>query len=213
MLLLIIILLLVILLLGLYLLFRLVKWILKKKLRIKTALVVVVAISLAYLVQLVFFSKMEFIQSKVYPDLFLVKNPVSDTDSIHSAIKNMVFEKVNNEFLNNKRTQVYSDKNGVRAAYRLRFYEYYTGTFFLFPFGDAGTTHFIDYKEDPGGFSSEEITHYQDYLIAEFNLKLCENDNQNYVGILDFYKERELVKSYTIKFLWRAAEDDVVLGQ
>jgi hypothetical protein len=176
----------------------LVKWILKKKLRIKTALVVVVAISLAYLVQLVFFSKMEFIQSKVYPDLYLVKNPHSNTDSIHSAIKKMVFEKVNKEFLNNKGVYEFSKNTAVASTYRLRFYEYYTGTFFLIPFGEAGTTHFIEYKEDPGGFSSEEIIHYQDYRIAEFNLKLCENDNLNYVGTIDFYENREVVKRETI---------------
>ena len=198
MLLILIVLLLAVLIFGLYFFFRLVKWILKKKTRIKLTSVLVGVIILATLVNHLFFKNMKFIQSKVYPDLYIVKYPIKDKDSIHRTIKKMVLEKVNSEFLNNNGAYVFSNKRAETLQFRLRFYEYYTGTFFLIPFGDAGTTHFIENEEDPGGFSSEEISNYNKYRIAEFNIKSCKNDTINFVGTIDFYRGRDVIKTDTI---------------
>lgn len=181
---------------GLYFLFRLIKWILKKKVRSIWALVLVTLVALSWLIKFAFFTKMEFVPSKVYPDLYLVKNPVNNKDSIHSGIKRMVLEKVNNEFLTENITLEFLQNRGV--PYRLRFYEYYTGTPIFVPFGEAGTTHFIEHEEDPGGFSSEEISHYNRYRIAEFYLKFCKNDSLNYVGTINYYQNWKIIKTDTI---------------
>ena len=196
MLLLILLLLLSMLIIGLYFLFRLVKWILKKKVRSIWALVLVTLVALSWLIKFAFFTKMEFISSKVYPDLYLVKNPVNNKDSIHSAIKRMVQEKVNNKFITEIISKDSFEKRGV--PYRLRFYEYYTGTPIFVPFGEAGTTHFIEHEEDPGGFSSEEISNYNAYRIAEFYLKYCDADSLNFVGTIDYYQNWEIIKTDTI---------------
>lgn len=82
-------------------------------------------------------------------------------------------------------------------ANTLNFYEYYKGTF-LIPFGEAGTVHFIENKEDPGGFSSEELIHYYNYRIATFNLKPCINDSLNYYGEVVFYQNDSILKTETL---------------
>ncbi len=189
-------LLLVILIFGLYYLFRLGRWTFKKKTRVTWALAVIVAVSFAYLIDLMVFTKMELIQSKVYPDLYLVKNPVTNKDSINSVINKLVLEKVNSEYLNHN--GALENSKNRKLPYRLRFYQYYTGTSLLVPFGEAGTTHFIENKENPGGFNSEEITHYSKYRIAEFNLNFCKDDSLNYLGTISYYQDRKIIKTDTI---------------
>ena len=190
--------LLIILLIGLYILFRIIKWVVKKKIRITWAFVVVVTVALTSVMKLAFFTKMEFIQSNVYPDLFLIKNPVSERDSIQRAIEEMVLKKVATEFLDNQEAYEFSEKQDAGSSYRLRFYEYYNGTSLLIPFGEAGTVHFIDHLEDPGGFTSEELVHYSKYRVAEFNLDYCKNDTSNYAGILNFYKNWDIIQKDTL---------------
>lgn len=189
MLILIFLLLLIILIICLDQLFRLIKWILKKEIRIKWASGLVGVIALAVLVNHLFFKNMEFIQSKVYPDLHLVKYPIKDKDSLHKIIEKMVLQKVSNHY------ETSSKNTRAIVPYRIRFYKYYSGTPFFIPFGEAGTTHFIENKEDPGGFSSEEISHYNTYHIAEFNLKYCRNDSLNYVGTINYYQDWDIIKT------------------
>jgi hypothetical protein len=114
---------------------------------------------------------MEFIQSKVYPNLYLVKHPIKDRDSLNNIIKNKILKEMNNQFVksNNQKT--------------IHFYEYTSA----FGFSN-GTKHFIENKEDPGGFSSEELINYQDQQIAYFEVKNCSNDSLHYFGILTFFK-------------------------
>ncbi|MFB9077982.1 hypothetical protein ACFFLS_04850 [Flavobacterium procerum] len=81
--------------------------------------------------------------------------------------------------------------------YSLDFYTYFVG-WGTNPFGEAGTAHFIENKEDPGGFSSEELDHYREYKIADFYVRFCENDTVNYIGILTYYKNDEITKTDTI---------------
>lgn len=187
MLILLILLLLIILFICLYQLFRLLKWIIKKEIRIKWASTLVGVIILTALINHLFFKNMEFIQSKVYPDLYLVKYPIKNKDSIFRVIENMVLQKVNDQF----KTSV----KRIEMPYRISFFEYYNGTPFFIPFGEAGTTHFIENKEDPGGFSSEELFHYNQYRIAEFSLDYCKNDTLNYVGTINYYKGQEVIKT------------------
>ena len=144
---------------------------------------------------------MKFIQSKVYPDFQLVKYPIKDRDSLHKIIEKMVLKKVNSEFFNNNEKYDFSKNSTTAVPYSIRFYEYYTGTPFFVPFGEAGTTHFIENKEDPGGFTSEEICHYNTYRIAEFNLKYCPNDSLNYIGTINYYQGLDII------------EKDIILNQ
>lgn len=187
----------IILILGLYALYRLVIWIHKKKIRIKLASGLVGVIVLTILINHLFFKNMEFTQSEVYPNLYLVKYPIKYKDSIHKVIEKIVLEKVNTEFLDNNGANEFSKKL-PEVSYHIRFYEYYTGTPFFVPFGEAGTVHFIENEEDPGGFSSEELSHYNEYRIAEFNLEYCKNDTLNFVGRLSYYQGLDVIKTDTI---------------
>ena len=190
--------LLILLLIGVYLLFRAIKWTLKKKIRIKWALVIILVVAVTNLIKVVFFTKMEFIRSNVYPNLYLIKNPVNNRDSIHKAIEEMVLKKVNTELLDKLEANEFSENLMNTSSYRFRFYEYYTGTFFLIPFGEAGTKHFIENEEDPEGFSSEELSHYNQYRIAEFNVGYCKNDTLHYVGRLNYYQGWDVIKTDTL---------------
>ena len=190
MLILLILILLIILIILLYQSFRLIKWIIKKEIRIKWASVLVGVIVLAILINHLFFKSMKFIPSKVYPDLYIVKYLIEDKDSLHKVIEKIVLQKVNN--------QLKTPFENVTVPYRISFYEYYNGTSFLIPFGEAGTTHFIEHKEDPGGFSSEELSHYSQYLMAEFNLEFCKNDTLNYIGTVTYYEKGERIKTVSL---------------
>jgi len=161
-------------------------------------LAVILVVTLTGVLKVTFFTKMECIQSNVYPDLYLIKNPIKDTDSRHRLIKQIVLDKVHAEFLEKQETTNDPKNSMDPSSYRIRFYEYYTGTFFLIPFGEAGTDHFIENKEDPGGFSSEEISHYNQYRIAEFTIEYCKNDTLNSVGKLYYYDGWDLIKTDTL---------------
>ena len=118
---------------------------------------------------------MEFIQSKVYPNLYLVKHPINDRDSLNKIIKNKILHEVNNPFIGNKNS---NNEN------RIRFYEYTTAWGF-----SNGTRHFIENEEDPGGFSSEVLNNYQELQMAYFELKQCKNDSLKYFGNLIYFKD------------------------
>jgi len=50
------------------------------------------------------------------------------------------------------------------------------------------TKYFLDHKEDPGGFSSEEISRYQDKEgIASLGFVKCEKDSLKKAGIVRYY--------------------------
>lgn len=155
----------------------------------------VAACLLAILINTVFFKKIEFVQSKVYPNLYLVKNPIKNKDSLSEIIKTMVVQKMNDQFLGNQ--EKFKLRNSERSIpvldYSIRFYEYYNG-WGSNPFGEAGTAHFINNEEDPGGFSSELLANYQTYQIASFDLKYCINDTVNYVGNLSHFTNGSVVK-------------------
>lgn len=154
------------------------------------------------LINNLFFKKMAFIQSKVYPHLYLIKNPISDENLLKKAIKEMVIQKMNTEFIGNEDKYKYryniSNKTIVKLDYEFNFMEYYEG-WGSNPFGEAGTAHFIDNKEDPGGFSSEYLEYYQErFQISEMSINYCKNDTVNYTSVLHFYKNGYVVESDTI---------------
>lgn len=59
----------------LYLCYQLIRWAFDKKSRARVFLIALSTIGLALLIHHFFFKKMEFIQSEVYPELYLIKNP------------------------------------------------------------------------------------------------------------------------------------------
>ncbi|WP_338360061.1 hypothetical protein [Yeosuana marina] len=160
----------------LYLVFRVVKWIFNSKARIVFSLILVVLFGVVVGINKLFFQNMEFIQSNVYPDLYLVKHPIKDKDSINNMIEKRVLAQLQNG--NTNTTQ---------------FYEYTTAWGF-----QNGTKHFINHKEDPGGFSSEELNNYQEFKMAYFSLSKSKKDTLNYYGILRYFKDGYEVKKDTI---------------
>lgn len=167
-----------------------VKWILKKKTRTKWAISLLAFMVLLFVMNKVFFTKMEFIQSKIYPNLYLIKNPISDKDSIQKVIQKIVIEKINHH-------KKYIKDSIISSQYTINFYKYNTG-WDAESFGASGTAHFLEQEEDAGGFSSEVLNNYQIFRIAQFNVKYCTLDTINYYGTIDFYEEYDKIKTDTL---------------
>jgi hypothetical protein len=51
----------------------------------------------------------------------------------------------------------------------------------------SNTKYFLESKEDPGGFSSEELDNYPEDEIANFFILNCKNDSTKLVGRFHFY--------------------------
>lgn len=180
-------------------------WHLKNPIRRKYSFTVLGLALLFLLIYNVFFvdHSMRFIQSKVYPNLYLVDNEISDRDSLNRIIKKMSIEKMNAEFIGNenkfkshyKATDVSDSRTEI--DYHIDFYTYFEG-WGTDPFGQAGTAHFIENEEDPGGFSSEELSHYNQYRIASLSVQFCKNDTVNYYSVLRYYQQGNETISDTI---------------
>ncbi|WP_418498933.1 hypothetical protein [Flagellimonas sp.] len=134
----------------------------------------------------IFFKKMQFIQSKVYPDLYLIKNPLENRNGLDISIKEFVLEHVDQRLGNQK----------VEGAsnYIFRFYKY-SKSWGINLFADAGTAYFLENEEDLGGFVVEELSMYSDFLLATFQMDLCENDQDLYCGKLIFFKKGEVSRT------------------
>ncbi|GAA6765178.1 hypothetical protein AAFH68_11120 [Flavobacterium sp. CGRL1] len=102
--------------------------------------------------------KTEFIQSKVYSNLFLIKNPPKE-DSLLK--KEITFFLIKNP-----------PKIGKRFTH-LDFYKY-----------SWNTKYFLDNEEDSGGFSSEELSYYPEDNLGTFIITKCKNDTTKLVGEL-----------------------------
>lgn len=170
--------------------FKLLKWTLKEKVRIKWATSILVVLLLSFVIDKLFFTKMEFIQSKVYSNLYIVKNPVKDNDDRNKAITTKIEEHLKSKHQQTKELS-YSETKSIY------FYEY-VGASFSF-LSEAGTEYFIDHEEDLGGFVSEELGMYQEYRMAEFYYKPCNNDSSKTCGVIDYYLEGEFVKADSLK--------------
>lgn len=187
---LLIIFLLSILFLILFLIFKMVKWVFQKQLRIKWVFIAIGILILGIVTKKMFFTNMEFIQSKVYSNLYIVKNPVKDNDDLNKAITTKIEEHLKSKHQQTKELS-YSETKSIY------FYEY-VGASFSF-LSEAGTQYFIDHEEDLGGFVSEELGMYPEYRLAEFYYKTCENDTTKTCGEIGFYLEGEFVKADSLK--------------
>lgn len=170
--------------------YKLLRYVLKSKKRTVVALVLCGVVVLIVGINTVFFKKMQFIQSKVYPDLYLVKNPVKDKKELHIAIKEFVIQQTKVNFENHEE----SIKAQAVSNYSLRFYEY-NKSWGINLFADAGTAYFIENEEDPSGFVVEELSMYAVYRLAQFQMNLCENDSSFYCGELRYFDKGEVSKT------------------
>lgn len=135
---------------------------------------------------------MEFIQSNVYSNLYIVENPVKDKD----ALKKAIVEKIKEHLKIKHKQPIEISYSETKSIY---FYEY-VGMSFSF-LSEAGTSYFIDHEEDLGGFVTEELGMYTEYRLAEFYYTPCEKDTSATCGEIDFFYEGEFIKTDTLKNL------------
>lgn len=156
-------------------LFLLSRWAICKKVRVFCLLALFGAILVSVTIHQLFFMKMEFVQSQIYPDLYLVKNPVDGKSIVYQSVR----KKVAQEKENNEPTT-------------LRFYEYTKGDW-----GENGTAYFMEHKERRDGMTAELLEYYPEYLIAIYSLQPC-SKGQGYLEKLDYYNERKPIKTDTL---------------
>jgi len=123
---------------------------------------------------------MEFIQSNVYPDLYLIKNLVKDKSIVDQAIREKVMQEMTYTL-------------GEKKLITVRFYEYNKGDW-----GERGTAYFIDHKEKRDGMLPELLEYYPECLLAKFSLRPCKNEERNYFGVLEFYTNGRSTKTDTL---------------
>ncbi len=169
-----------------YLVFKTLKWVFQKRIRCIWMLFLVVGVVASIPVYKLFFVKMEFVQSKVYPDLYFIKNPISNKDSINKIIKEKVIQLSNNQFKSKEIPK-------KPQAYTLRFYEYSKGDW-----GENGTAYFVEHKEKPEGMLPELLEYYPEYLMAKFSLQACKKDTSSYYGKLEYYNDSKIIKTDTL---------------
>ncbi|GFD83776.1 hypothetical protein KUL118_66380 [Tenacibaculum sp. KUL118] len=181
--------------LVLFLLYKILKWIAAKRVKIIVAAALLVIAIIGNSLNRLFFTKMEMIQSTVYPNLYLVKHPIKDRDSLNNIIKSKVIEVIGkNPIINQK---IYSE-NTYEAPYAtLAFYTYNKNSK-LSVFQDYGTSYFIDNQEDLGGMIVEDLSMYQTQKLATYNIKAYKNDITRYYGALTYFKDAYPVKTDTI---------------
>lgn len=200
---LIIVILIILLILLLLLGIRLFKWTIKSKGRIQLLLIILTVSAIGIGIHHFFFKNMRFIQSEVYPNLYLVKYPVKDYSVVEEAIKEKIKEHLSSEYKTGKPLSY----TGEKAIY---FYEL-GGMSFGF-LGEAGTGYFIDHEEDLGGFVSEELGMYQDYRLAEFYYEPCSRDNSLVCGEINFFREGEHVKVDRLEDLYSVHKEPQTLS-
>ena len=192
MLIVLIVILVIVIVLFLVLCFRLFKWTLKSKRRVRVALVVLAVGGIALGINHFFFKNMRFIQSDVYPNLYLVKYPDKEYSKVQKAIQEKIKEHLQTEHKIGK-PLAYRNENGI--------YFYELGGFTFGFIGEAGTGYFIDHEEDLGGFVSEELGMYTDYRLAEFYYDPCVQDSTLVCGEIGWYREGEYFKADSLKNL------------
>ena len=111
--------------------------------------------------------KVEFVQSKVFNGLYLIKNP-SRSDSL---LKTQIIDFL----MKNSLKSDYLSKTQLKEG--IDFYRY-----------TSDTKYFIENEgDDTGGFSQNSITDYTEDDIATFFISKCEKDTTKLVGKLYFY--------------------------
>ncbi len=175
--------------LVLLILYTLLKWVFRTKAR-------AIGVSLSFLIVVVgftiyqlFFLKLEFIQSKVYPDLYLVKNIPEDKSVLNQAIKDFVM----------KRIKIQTKDQQLDTNLSLRFYQY-SKSYNPLVFGDSGTAYFIDNEEDLGGMVVEDLSMYMKLKLAVLDKAVCEGKN-HYCAKLHFFEKGTSVKTDSINII------------
>ena len=161
----------------LYVLYTLLRWILVKKQRAVSAFVFIVAVSLVFILYQHFFLKLEFVQSNVYPELYLVKNTHKVEGDLDRVIEDFVREKLRD----------HEGTSQENVTHSLRFYTY-TKSYNPLVFGDSGTAYFIDHEEDLTGMVVEDISVYIKQKLADFTVVECDG-NKTVCGELQFFDE------------------------
>jgi len=156
----------------------LIKWIIKTKKRAIGVSASLLAVLVGFGIYQLFFVKLAFIQSKVYPDLYLVKNFPEEKSTLNAVIKDFVMRHVKTK------------------PTTLRFYKYYK-SYNPLVFGDSGTAYFIDNEEDLGGMVVEDLGMYMALKIATLSKTDCE-DELGYCARLDYFEEGRKVKTHDI---------------
>ncbi len=185
----ILILFLILLLIGILILSaRLFVWVSKDRKRIRTFCVLLLAGFFAQGINHFFFNNMSFIQSEVYPDLFLVKHPEKERSAIlRQAIQEKIKQHMNMGFPNGKKL-AYQKENSI-------FFYAYNKAFPFSVFQDEGTAYFIKHEEDLGGFVTEELGMYSRYKLAEFHYFPCNDNVTQYCGELEYFDENGVITS------------------
>lgn len=182
---------------AVFTLFKILKWVFTKKERALWLGMLFLCLVVGITINKLFFTKMEFVQSKVYPNLYLVKNEIEDKEALKVIIKKKVLEIVSKGLINN--AEIYSE-NTYKAPYAtLAFYTYTKNSIFSV-FQDYGTAYFLDHEEDLGGFVVEDLGMYQKNKLATYNLRTCKKDSRLFCGVLDFFKEGYVIKTDTLPF-------------
>lgn len=177
----------------LYLSYRLLKWVVAKKIRAKTALYTSALVVLCFAGHHLFFKKMHFLQSQVYPNLYLVKYPDKNNAIVEGAIREKIKQHLKTQHKTGKNL-AYTNENGIY------FYEYHKA-FPLSVFQDAGTAYFLENEEDLGGFVSEELGMYIKYRLAEFHYDPCKPDIDLLCGEINYFNEGEFKASDSLSNL------------
>ncbi|MDR6969569.1 hypothetical protein J2X31_003602 [Flavobacterium arsenatis] len=186
----ILILLLLIILVSVFTLYKIILWISKKKTRVNWTLSLLGILILAKIINFIFFTKMELIQSKAYKNMYLIKNPINNRDSIHSFIKQICLERMNKEFIGNEEKYKYHSKDGSNVWVGYHYFNFYNYTD---NFLGSNTAHFIENKEDDGGPTSMYfLSTIEDEKIATFSIEFCENDTVNYYAKIIYHRGYEI---------------------
>ena len=178
-----------------FLLYKVIRWIIAKKARVFSILVLLLIIGVGYTINHLFFTKMEFIQSKVYPNLYLVKNEIEDRAALQQIIKKKVVNLIDGGLIDLQ--EIYPDYTSKAPYATLAFYTYNKNSQLL-PFQDYGTAYFINNDEDLGGMIVEDLSMYSKYKLATYNLRTYRKDTTSYYGVLDYYKEGYIIKTDTL---------------
>lgn len=179
----------------LFLLYKILKWIVAKRVRIIVAISLLLIAVAGFTINHLFFTKMEFMQSKVYHNLYLVKHPIKDRDSLNSIIKGRVLEMIDQNLINYQ--TIYTENTAEAPYATLAFYTYSKNSK-LSVFQDYGTAYFIDNEEDLSGMIVEDLSMYQTQKLATYNIKAYKKDTTRYYGMLTYYKDAYPVKADTI---------------
>lgn len=99
-------------LLLLYIVFKIIKWILVEKVRVKWAISILIVLVLGFAIKKVFFTNMEFIQSNVYSNLYIVKDPVKNRVQLKDAILYKIKNHLKTEHKQPKKTFLFKE-NGL----------------------------------------------------------------------------------------------------